>query len=264
MTIVSRRTGDAQPRGYDLCVINTPDYSLIVPAFNEERQLPRTLPAIQAAMAGVALQGELIVVDNNSADATAEVAKAHGARVVFEPVNMIGKARNAGAKAASAPLLIFVDADTTPSAELVQAALEALRDPGCSVGGARIEMDPPPNWPARRALGSWNLLSRWLGWPAGCFFFCRRDAFDAVGGFNETLYASEEVWLARRLKKWGKTHGLRATILTVPVVTSSRKTENPLRFLSMMLIMLVFPFAVRYRGLCGYWYKRKDEPAETA
>jgi len=241
------------------------DYSIVVPAFNEEAQLPRTLPAMLEAMRGVDAAGELIVVDNNSSDATAKVAEEHGATVVFEPVNMIAKARNAGAQAASAPVLIFVDADTTPSAQLISAALEALSEPDCVGGGAVVELDPPPNWPTRRLAGCWNLASRVMGYPAGCFFFCRRDAFDAVEGFNETLYASEEIWLARRLKRWGRAQPtrMRMRVLTEPIVTSSRKMNNGPKMYGMLLLMCLFPFAVRFKGLCGYWYKREDALATS-
>lgn len=240
-----------------------PDYSVVVPAYNEERQLERTLPLILEAMAGVDAVGELIVVDNNSSDATAEIAAAHGARVVFEPVNMISKARNAGAAAATSPLLVFVDADTAPSAELVGAALEAMRQPDTVGGGCRVVLDPLPNWTARRFLGLWNLISRVMGWPAGCFFFCRREAFEAVEGFSEDVYASEEIWLARRLSKWGRPKGMAMRILPEEVLSSSRKTENTARVLGMLLVMCIFPPAVRFRGLCGYWYKRRDEAPDS-
>lgn len=240
-----------------------PDYSIIVPAYNEAGQLARTLPAIHAAMGGVQANGELIVVDNNSSDATARVAEQHGAAVVFEPVNMIAKARNAGAKAANGGHLVFIDADTTPTPELLRAALEALAQPDCVGGGAVVELDPPMGWLTTRLAGCWNLLSRVLGYPAGCFVFCHAEAFHEVGGFSEAVYASEEIWLARRLKKWGRARRprMRMRVLPEPIVTSSRKMDNGLKMYGMLLLMLVFPFAVRFRGLCGYWYKREDTEA---
>lgn len=252
--------GDAPERGYHQVVNSTPDYCIIVPAYNEAAQLPRTLPTIQQAMAGVSAAGELIVVDNNSSDDTTVIAGQHGAQVVFEPINMIAKARNAGGRAASAPVLIFIDADTTPSAELLNAALDALKQPDCVGGGAVVELDPSPGWLTCRLAGCWNIVSRMLGYPAGCFVYCRKDAFDAVEGFSETVYASEEIWLARRLKRWGKTHRprRRMRVLPVPVVTSSRKMDNGGKMYFMLLLMLLFPFAVRFKWLCGYWYRRDD------
>ena len=79
-----------------------PRFSIIIPAFDEEAFLPATLSILKAAMNSVAESGEVIVADNNSTDRTAEIAREHGARVVFEPENQIARARNAGARAASA------------------------------------------------------------------------------------------------------------------------------------------------------------------
>lgn len=261
----ARIAGPTARRGYDSGVNATPDYAIIVPAYNESAQLPRTIPAIQDAMAGLRSAGELIVVDNNSSDHTAKIAEAHGARVVFEPINMIAKARNAGARAATASRLIFIDADTTPSAELLQAALDELAKPDCVGGGARITLAPPPPWLIRRFAGLWNIGSRLLGYPAGCFVYCRKDAFDAVQGFGENVYASEEIWLARRLKRWGKARRpqQRMRVLPVCVVTSSRKMNNGAKMYAMLLLMLVFPFAVKFKGLCAYWYKRDDALARS-
>src|SRR5260221_5303735 len=95
--------------------------SLVVPAFNEERLLPGSLSSMRAAMQGFARLGwhsELIVCDNNSTDRTAEIAKSAGAEVVFEPVNQISRARNAGAARAGGDWIFFVDADSEPTVEL--------------------------------------------------------------------------------------------------------------------------------------------------
>ena len=241
-----------------------PDYSVIIPAYNEAQQLARTLPAIRAAMAQLQQRGELIVVDNNSSDATAEVARAHGATVVFEPVNQIAKARNAGVSAATSDAFIFVDADTTPDAELLRQAVALMLDDRAIGGGGIVEMDSPVPWTVRLVLGFWNTVSRWFRLSAGCFFFCQREGFEASGGFPESVYASEEIWLGRKLRRLGRQQGKPMTILREPTVkTSARKTDQTFRVAAMMILFMVFPFAVRYRSLCGYWYKRRDSPAES-
>ena len=82
--------------------------SVIIPAFNEELLIRDTLSAVQGAMAAFSRRGweaELIVCDNNSTDRTAEFARDAGASVVFERFNQIARARNAGAKAATAQIL---------------------------------------------------------------------------------------------------------------------------------------------------------------
>ena len=75
--------------------------SVVIPAFNEEKLLPATLAAVRAAAGAFADRGwswECVVCDNNPTDCTAELARAAGATVVFEPVNQIGRARDAGAR----------------------------------------------------------------------------------------------------------------------------------------------------------------------
>src|SRR4030065_256939 len=99
------------------------DYSIIIPAYNEQELLPATLQSVQQAMAVQELAGEVIVVDNNSTDAPATIAAPAGARVVTEAINQISRVRNAGARAANGRYLIFLDADTVISPKLLIKAL---------------------------------------------------------------------------------------------------------------------------------------------
>ena len=239
----------------------TPDYSLIVPAYNEAAGLPATLTAAREAMAGVGqateLRGELIVVDNNSADDTAAVARAHGAAVVFEAHNQISRARNAGGRAAAGRYLVFIDADTLIDAEMLGAALRAMIDDGAVGGGARVAFDREVVWPARLTLGAWNLYSRLMREAAGCFIFCTAEAFSAVEGFSERLYASEELWFSKAIKKWGKPRGQAMVIIAEhAAITSARKADRPLHTAATLTLMLLFPPAVFFRRLCGFWYRR--------
>ena len=107
--------------------------SVIIPAFNEADYLPATLESIQRASEHLQAQAdvdvEVIVVDNNSTDDTATIAGAMGARVVHESVQGIGRARNCGASAAQGDVLVFVDADVTVSATLLEAVHEAMSGP---------------------------------------------------------------------------------------------------------------------------------------
>ena len=166
---------------------------------------------------------ELIVCDNNSTDRTAEIARAAGAKVVFEPHNQISRARNCGASAATGEWLVFVDADSTPSRELFEDLREAIEGGRVLAGGSTIAADSAA-LSARAALGFWNSLSRMLHWAAGAFIFCRRDAFAGVGGFSEELYAAEELDLSGRLKKLARAQGKEFRILhRHPLLTSARK-----------------------------------------
>jgi glycosyltransferase involved in cell wall biosynthesis len=151
------------------------DYSIIVPAYNEEALLAETLGQLKVAMAGQPLTGELIVVDNNSTDRTGEIARGLGANVVFEPINQISRARNAGARSAHGRYLVFVDADTKIAPELLRQALSNLESGRYCGGGAVVALDTGVDRVARLGLRLWNWLSLWLGLAAGCFFYCRRD-----------------------------------------------------------------------------------------
>ena len=241
-----------------------PSYTVIIPAYNEAEELPATMEAVQRAMAAQNLPGECVVVDNNSTDGTAEVAKAAGAdRVIHEPVNQIARARNAGAAATGAEFLVFVDADTRISAALLTRALQCLRSGHCAGGGAVVRFEGETSALGRFAIAIWERISRLTRTAAGSFFFCRREAFESVGGFDLRLYAMEEVWLSRRLRKWGRALDQTFEIITdPPAYTSARKLKwhSTLRILGWMIFMMLMPIAVRSRRLCGFWYKRPKPP----
>jgi len=237
-----------------------PDYAIIIPAFDEEAYLGDTLRAAREVMAALGRPGELVVVDNNSSDGTAAVARDGGAdRVVFEPHNQIARARNAGADATAAERLVFVDADTRLNAETLGEALSMLDTGNVVGGGARIVMDQPVGRAVALLLGAWNRIASSGGYAAGSFFFCRRDAFEEVGGFDEAVYAGEEVWLARRLKRWARGRGMRFRFIAdPPVVTSGRKSAwfSGKDFALQLAILFLVPWATRSRRLCRVWYRR--------
>jgi len=239
-----------------------PAYAVIVPAFNEAEELPRTLEAIRAAMATQAFAGEIIVVDNNSSDDTAVVAREHGAdKVVFEAINQIARARNAGAAVSQTRHLIFVDADTRISQSLLAESLHMLESGGFVGGGSIIQFEGHISAVGRFGIGVWERISKLTNTAAGSYLFCRADAFEAVGGFDERLYASEEIRLSRLLKKWGRRKGLAFKIISgSPAQTSARKLQwySGPQILGWVFFMMFFPLAVRWQKLCGFWYKRPE------
>jgi glycosyltransferase involved in cell wall biosynthesis len=166
---------------------------------------------------------ELIVCDNNSTDATAAIAREAGAAVVFEPVNQIGRARNTGAAHASGEWLIFVDADSHPSAALFDDVAEEIEGGRCLAGGSTIVYDNR-HLAVRAIVRAWNITSRLNRWAAGSFIFCEAAAFRDVGGFNLEFFAGEEIDLSRRLKRAARRRGQTITILHKhPLLTSDRK-----------------------------------------
>jgi glycosyltransferase involved in cell wall biosynthesis len=202
--------------------------SIIVPAYNEERLLGDSLAAICAALSSFSARDwntELIVCDNNSTDRTAQIAQAAGAKVVFEPVNQIGRARNRGAQAAQGNWLVFVDADSRPSPELFAAVATEISTGRCLAGGSTVKLDgdhPKANW----VVGLWNCLSRSFNLLAGSFIFCEAASFRAVGGFSVELFAGEELELSQKLKREARKQGKLMVILHQnPLITSARKVQ---------------------------------------
>lgn len=202
--------------------------SVIVPAFNEERLLPDSLGRIRAAMEAFAEAGwdaELIVCDTNSTDRTAKIAEAAGARVVFEPINQIARARNTGASVATGDWFVFVDADSYPDVALFRDVVDAIRSGRYLAGGATVRVDTP-HLAARAVVLWWNLTSRIARWAAGSFIFCEADTFRRIGGFGQEWFAAEEIDLFRRLKREARRAGRRIVILARhPLVTSGRKVR---------------------------------------
>jgi len=234
--------------------------SVIVPAFNEEKLIAASLRTMQEALGSFARRGwetEIVVCDNNSSDATADLARAGGARVVFEPVNQIARARNTGAGAAEGEWFIFVDADSHPTPELFDDVATQIESGRCLAGGCAIRFDGR-HFQADCACGLWNWVSRWTKWAAGAFIFCEASAFRTVGGFNVELFASEEIDLSKRLKKLARSSGKKMVILRRhPLLTSSRKVRlYSLGHMAAFLGKLILRprQTLTNREACSYWY----------
>ncbi len=234
--------------------------SIIVPAFNEEKLLAATLQSIRAAAEAFHAHGwatELIVCDNNSTDRTAEVARAGGAQVVFEPVNQISRARNTGAAAATGDWLVFVDADSQPSRELFADTANAMTDRRFLGGGVTVRLDEFQSGLAF-FTALWNLTSRVRKWCAGSFIFCEARAFRAIGGFSAEFFASEELDLSKRLTAYGKPQRKKLIILhRHPLLTSARKMHLYKHRDYLKLLWRMFRTqgnAVKTREDCYIWY----------
>jgi glycosyltransferase involved in cell wall biosynthesis len=245
-----------------------PCYSIIIPAYNEEKWLDRTLPYLKKTMETLNVSGEVIVVNNNSTDGTARAARRHNARIVFEPLNQISRARNTGASIAKGRYLIFLDADTWLAPVLLQTALYHLSGGKCCGGGCLVDFDKPISPFSRKILDLWNWISVTFGFAAGCFIYCLRDGFEAIGGFSEKVYASEEIWFSRKLQSWGTTRNMAFQMISSHrIITSSRKLDwfSPFQLGLSAVVLTIFPFSVRFRPLCSHWYYRPnpDKPEKN-
>jgi len=235
-----------------------PSLSFVVPAYNEAQLLGSTLTAIEQATRTIPLTFEIIVVDDASRDRTPEVARAHGARVVPVNFRQIAATRNAGAREARGEWLVFVDADTKISAQVLQDATAALHG-GAVGGGCALRFDGRVPRYGRVLIALVLPVYRALGLAAGCFLFCTRQAFEAVGGFDESLFAAEEAVLSRALRRRG-----RFVMLSSAVLTSARKlrAHSPREVMGTLLrLAFTGPRAVRRRDGLELWYgQRRADP----
>ena len=238
------------------------DFSIIIPAYNEQDYIGSVLDRLFDAIVKIKnLTGEVIVVDNNCSDQTAILAKEKGAIVVFEPINQISRARNAGACVANGKYLIFVDADTLVSNELLLFSLHKLESGKCGGGGSTVVFDSNQD---RFFFGSfmpyfWSWISKTFKLAAGSFIFCDKQLFFEAECFSEKLFAGEEILFSINYKKRCKERGLTFDIIKdFPVVTSSRKLAwfNPFQILITILMPLFFPWVLRSKRFCSFWYRR--------
>jgi len=236
------------------------DYTIVIPAWNESELIANTLQAVDKAMQHQRFAGDVIVVDNNSTDNTADIARRHGATVVFEPINQIARARNTGAHASSTKWLIFLDADSVISHELVGASLNALACGNVIGGGSVVAMDRELKGIAKFTLNFWNWWSRITSTAAGCYIYCTKEAFDSIGGFDQKRYAAEELYFSKNLRKLAKTRNQEFVIQTLsPIVSSARKLDwySPKQMLCQVLLLLV-PGSTLSRSKMPVWYDREN------
>ncbi len=234
--------------------------SFIVPAYNEELELSSTLAALRAAASRVTQPYEIIVVDDGSVDATAEIAAQSGARVISINRRQIAAARNAGARAARGKYLFFVDADTRINQTHVAEPIAAL-EAGYAGGSARVVMNGfIPLW-GRIFVRFFCTVYFAFNLGAGAFLFTTRRNFDAIGGFDEQYFVGEEVYFSLALRKLG-----RFKVLREPILTSGRKLRmySGSQILTRSFSIIIGgPNAARSRKRLDLWYNGNRETGST-
>lgn len=242
-----------------------PRISVIIPAYNEEHYIGATLENVRQAIQEYERSHhapvEVIVVNNNSADRTEEIAKAHGARVVFEAKNQIAAARNAGGRAARGEVLAFLDADDHMSPNLLSLVNEVMSSGRYVGGGAKVLWD-------RQSLaltfyhGFNNTMRELLGVNTG-LIYTHKTTFEKMGGFDEKYYAAEEFKFVLTLRKLGKREGKRfAIIRDGHVIKSGRKFDQygGMVILLGLIAFVLSPWMLRSQKACFYWYGKKRSP----
>ena len=234
--------------------------TIVVPAFNEESYLGETLASLDRAKAFLqrerGIQTEIIVVDNDSDDATADIALALGTTVAREAAHNVAKVRNTGARLSSGETIVFVDADTVVPENLLSRVVDAMSD-DTSVGGAVDTDYRPKKLMVQAYLEFWRLVGKSTGMAQGATQFYRKDVFFTLKGYDETLFMGEDVDLYWRLKKFAKRQNGRVVFIEdIRVVPSTRRFDQ-WRLWRMLLwtnplFILMFRRSERWwRG----WYK---------
>jgi glycosyltransferase involved in cell wall biosynthesis len=181
-----------------------PRVSFVIPVRNDAARLEACLRSIRRN-SHVPGQIEIIVVDNGSTDRSSAVASAAGAVVIPVESGRVSELRNRGARHATADVLAFVDADHEIVAGWVYAALNCLQLPGVGLVGALCHAPTDGTW----VQNVYGLLRGTRGgqhdvdWLGSGNMAVRRDAFEALGGFDTSLETCEDVDLCHRLRASG-------------------------------------------------------------
>lgn len=200
-------------------------FSVVVTALDETADLGRSLRAIGRAAHAVHTETEVVVVVRASATTPGRIATEMGATVVSTGPSTMATARNAGARATTGQILVTIDADRVMS-PVAFAEIERLLATGCYVGGGAIQQPERHSLAISVAMALARLTS-YLNGLGGGMYWCRRDDFDAIGGFDERVTTIDDLDFARRLRN----HGLRTgrkfvNLRQAPVTTSCRHAPD--------------------------------------
>ena len=202
-----------------------PSLAVAIPAHNEEKCIGCCIESITASARLAGHSIEVVVALNRCTDRTRAIAESLGARCVVNDTKCIAAVRNTAVRATTAPAVATLDADSWMSAHTVSEILKHVYDPRHIGGGTVL-------WPERVSVGiifSLLAIAPYVikrGVSAGMFWFMR-EAFEAVGGFDESLVSVEDVDFGLRLKAYGQAHGKRyGTIRRNGVTTSCRKFDK--------------------------------------
>ncbi len=240
-------------------------FSVVIPAYNEARYLPRLRDSREEARrcrGSGACDVEVIVADNASTDATADIAVRRGCRVVPVARRVSAAARNGGARAARGEILCFVDADMRVHSDTFGAIERAMASDRAIGGATGVTLE---RWSVGLACTYLMLLPMvWLTGMDTGVVFCRREDFWQVGGYDESRPIAEDVtflWALRRLGRRRRARLVRVT--EAKAVASTRKFD---RYGDWHYFTRVLPRVVaagfrpsRLGGFIDdYWYRDRD------
>lgn len=212
--------------------------SIIIPTFNEEKYLPNLLKSIKNQ---TIQPKEIIVVDAYSLDSTRFVAKDFGCKVVDG--GLPAKARNNGAKHATQPLLLFLDADVTLPSKFLEKTVLEMQDRKLDIASCFIR----PMSPLKRDHIMQNFVNYYLRFTRkfhphipGCCIFVNKSLHSKIKGFNESVSSAEDHDYVKRAKNHGKFGYLRAYKLPISVrrLTKEGRLKIALRYIAIELHLI--------------------------
>jgi GT2 family glycosyltransferase len=171
--------------------------TFIIPVLNGERFIARCLDHIRSE----ALPGDrIVVVDNGSKDRTLELVRQDPAVIIIEaPKVTIAALRNRGAAAAPTGVLAFIDADCLLCPGWRASVARVLSDPAIGAVGSYYDIPPDATWVE---TAWWSFRPRHehrTSFLISGNFVVRKAAYDAIGGFDESLITDEDTDISRRL-----------------------------------------------------------------
>src|SRR6478735_275199 len=218
-------------------------FTVVIPAFNEAAFLGRTLQSLRNQ--DFAGEIEVIVVDNNSTDETAWVARSYGALTLFEPQRGVCSARQLGTSAARGEIVLSTDADTVHPPDWLTRIDERFRETECCVAIAGpCRFSPAPMW-ARLyptlLFGVVQLVFAATGhvlYATATNIAFRRSAFP---GYQTTLtQGGDELGLLRLLRRQGSIVFDETNVVT----TSARRLRRGLVY--NLFVTLIFYYFIGY------------------
>ncbi|MGV8836005.1 glycosyltransferase [Cellvibrio sp.] len=179
--------------------------SFVIPAKNEEAEIPITIKAIQQFASGLIY--EIIVINHNSSDRTGAVAESLGARVFDKVGGTIGAARIFGAEKSIYNVLIFVDAHVSLSYEWqkeIGAVLDKVGNNYLYMTGSHCVPPSEGSWLEKYWFSSFSQEVTTTHLGTGHMIMSSK-LFEEVGGFSEELRTGEDYDICQRAKSIGAT-----------------------------------------------------------
>ena len=232
--------------------------SVIIPAYNEEQCLTETIERIGKALSIAACPSEIIVVDNNSQDATKRVAQISGAKVCREKEHNISKVRNTGAENSTGDVLIFIDADTHVPHTLFQKIIAVMEDEKCFGGAVAVEYGGLERKCMKFYLQGWKFWGTVFNMKQGAAQFCRKFVFEELEGYDQTIFMGEDVEFFWRLSRFaGRNKGYLYFVEDPRVITSARRFNKMGLWKTLLLTHPVFiRLAWRRKAFWKDWYEK--------